>query len=179
MSAIVAAGLSIGEFGEVVAACGVVVGFGVGGINYRLRAVKRAVDERERAAAEDRERHAMLLLVVERGLAGTINSLDFVGGLVQRLAQNRTGEVAIERLLGALGELRSDVERPWLEARTMTDEMGIQLSALQLLEQRLGNSETAAFLKRGAETGTLGEVEPEKLLRAADEITKREREVER
>ncbi len=110
---------------------------------------------------------------MERGLASTINSLEFVGGLVQRVAENRTDEVALVDLLVAYSELVDDVERPWLEARTMTGELGTQLSAVQLLAQRLGDAETAAFLKRSARAGQLGKIDPSKLLKAAAEITRR------
>jgi len=166
-------GLSFGEYAEVAGTCAAIVAFGVGGVHYRIRSLRSRPRDAERAASEEHERHAMLLLVLEKALAGSLSSLDFIGGLIQRILEDRTDEVAVQDVMRALGELRSGVERPWLEARTMTAGPGIQRSALQQLEQRFADGDTAAFLTRGANAGRFGEVGPAGLLEIAQEITDR------
>ena len=171
-----ASSLTPAEFAEIVGACIAVVALGLGGIEYRIRRLKERLSAAERRADAEAEERAMLSVVVERGMAGTISSVDFVGGWVQRLAEERGNELRVEDLLRVMGALRSDLERSWMEARLMSGQVPAQLSALQQLTQRLGDKGTTGLLKRGAESGSFGGIATDTLLSAAAAIERREEE---
>lgn len=166
-------GLSIGEFAGVIAACAAVVALGLGGVEYRLRRAKRRMDNAQRDARQEAEKRAMVSLVLERGLAATNNTLDFMAGLIQRLYQDRDREVALDESLRLLSELRAGVERSWAEARVMAGQETAQLSALQQLTNRLGDEGTRRLFERGASAGSFGTIESSTLLSAAEDIQTR------
>jgi nucleoside phosphorylase len=124
------------------------------------------------AALEDRiERAAIAEHAVERGLAGTVNSLEFAAGLLQRILENRETDVTIA--LEEFHTLRRDVERAWSEIRLLAGGRAAQTSALQQLTNQLGDNATSELLLRAAESGGLEDVEPDKLRDAARQIEER------
>jgi nucleoside phosphorylase len=128
--------------------------------------------ERLKAEVTDRfERGRMAELALERGLAGTVNSLEFTSGLLQRVLEGRDTDTAVA--LEQFAMLRRDVERAWAEMRLLVGGRAAQTSALQQLSNRLGDGGTSEMLLRAAESGGLQTVEPEHLRTAARRIEKR------
>jgi nucleoside phosphorylase len=127
---------------------------------------------RLKAEVSDRfERGRMAELALQRGLAGTINSLEFVSGLLQRILEGRDTDTAVA--LEEFAILRSDVERAWTEMRLLGGSRVAQTSALQQLANQLGDEGTSEMLERAARSGGLDEVEPEQLRTAARQIEER------
>ena len=117
------------------------------------------------------ERTEMAELALERGLAGTVNSLEFASGLIQRLLERRETDPVLA--LEQFAKLLRDVDRAWAEMRLLVGDRAARTSALQQLSQRLGNSETREILRRAAESGGLQTVAPEQLRTAARQIHER------
>jgi hypothetical protein len=170
---VAASGLSVGEFAEVAGTCVAVAGLAISGVGVRIRKLKRRVRKCEADLRNEAEKRAMLSVVAERGLAGTINSLDFLAGLVQRSMSGRAAEVDQQECMRLFSGLRASVERSWEEARLMAGEEAAQRSALQQLTNRLADEGTIGLLNRGADVGGFGSLESSTLLAAADEIDKR------
>lgn len=165
--------LSIGAFAEVVGACVAVVTLGIGGFAYRMRSLRAELVALQEDRSVRGERQAMATVVLERGLAGTSNSLDFLAGLIQRLYEARTDEVSCEAAMRWVSELRADVDKAWAEARFLVGDEKEQISALQQLVSRLGDEGTTRLLRKAAATGSIGALDPDQVLSAADEIDDR------
>jgi nucleoside phosphorylase len=133
----------------------------------QVRQLGRVRDEVEERA----ERAAIAEHAVERGLAGTVNSLEFAAGLLQRILEDRDTDVTIA--VEEFQSLRREVERAWSEMRLLAGGRTAQTSALQQLTNRLGDVATSEMLLRAADSGGLEDVEPEKLRDAARQIEDR------
>jgi hypothetical protein len=126
----------------------------------------------EQQQAQDEERLVLLTAVVERGFAGTLNSLEFMRALIERLINERTENVNLEQAQHRLSAFRDQVDRSRLELRVLSDSPAARRSSLQQLAA-LGDDSSHEFLRRLPGTGGLDGVENERLLATMDEIAQR------
>lgn len=168
-----AGGVTLGELAEI---GGVVVGiFAVvlGPLLLRVRRHRVELDEL-RARIVRAERIGELVCgSVARGLLGIDNTLDCSAGILHRLWLGRGDEVDVTRAIEDMRTLRVAVERAVVEVRLLAGAKTEQVSALQQLTYRLGDSRTVGTFGEAAKLKSLGVVSCDSLKEAQRVLTER------
>jgi hypothetical protein len=150
--------LGTGDFLSIAALCAVVVAALLVPISALLRGTRQRLKRVEMQLDGENEEvryREVTAAIAGRGFAGASNSLEALAGMLQRVVEGRAGEVEVAKAMRQLHELRSDVERAWMELRLLTGDRTERTSALQQLE-RLGDQWTARNLEIQLQDGVAG-----------------------
>jgi hypothetical protein len=152
-------GISLGEIAAVVGLCVAVTTALVVPVGAVLRRTRRDVKKLEEEVAEtlrnEPRQRAAMADVAGRGFAGSLSSLEFSAGLLQRVMDDRVSEIDPAAAIRELQHLRVDIERAWLETRLISGSRAIQTSALQQLvnTRRDGGEPLLAGLSENSKDG--------------------------
>ena len=173
----VGAGLSTGNVIAIGALCLALTAGALTPYLASLRSLARRTKKLEADLAEhlreSESRRKIVAAVGARGFAAAASSLEFASGLVQRVLEDRTGEIDAGLAMRELHGLRLGVERASMEARLLSDDRTVQESALQQLAHRRGDAATEDLLRQGHHVGRLGNLDAAMLGDAADAIERR------
>lgn len=136
----------LGVAGVALAATGLGMSVGLA----KARSLRRRLEAVETQVAQANSDACMLALIVERGLAGTMNAVDFEGGLLQRVAERRCDEVNLGACMAQLSRFKRTIERCWQEARVMAHRGSQAPSEFELLRTRLETEHTEQVRGEGS-----------------------------
>jgi hypothetical protein len=165
--------MSLGEGAEVGALVLAMFVIALGPLLSRVRRHRRELDELKQRLDRAEGVGELVCTTVTRGLVGVDNTLDWSAGIVHRLMLRRDEEIEVDRAIGELRTLRVSVERAVAEVRLLAGDKAEQVSALQQLTYRLGDSDTVDIFGRAADLDGFAGVSKESLRKAERELRER------
>lgn len=165
--------MSLGESAEVGALVLAMLAIVLGPLLRRVRRHRQELDELRARLTRAEGVGELVCTTVTRGLIGVDNTLDWSAGIVHRLMLRRDEEIEVDRAIGELRTLRVSVERAVAEVRLLAGDKAEQISALQQLTYRLGNSDTVDVFGRAASLDGFAGVSKDSLRTAERELRER------
>lgn len=166
-------GISLGELAEVGGVVVAILAIVLGPLMFRVRSHRAKLVELEARIARAERVGELVCTSVTRGLAGIDNTLDWSAGILHRLLLGRESEIDAADAIQEMRALRVTVERATTEVRLLAGARGEQVSALQQLTYRLGDSGTLITLSEVASLGGLPGLSRTSLQQAHHQLAQR------
>lgn len=168
-----AGGITLGELAEVGGVVIAILAIVLGPLLVRVRRHRSELDELRARMVRAERVGELVCMSVTRGLLGIDNTLDWSAGILHRLLLRREAEVDVTRAVEEMRTLRVAVERAAAEVRLLAGTRTEQVSALQQLTYRLGDSGTVVTFREAANLEWSMGVSRESLHEAQRELTER------